>query len=722
MRYKNLNRYVLFLAVLIISNVCRSQQHEVNGYVYDFNGKPLSEVIVYVKNNLNFITITDSIGFFKLSVNEQVFQSDTLVFSFMGYNTFSLPVRKSVEYNVINLKKSDILMQEVVVFRSKSMAGDFSTSSLKQLQIYTNPTSQADPLNAIQSLPISTNTLESATPMLRGSSGKLSRVFLNGVPVYYPTKGQQQNNTITSSSAFSTSLIKEEEIYASNPPIYYGNVSGGVIDMKLNNKLQNNKTLFLSMIGGGVAASLPFSKTRDDNFVDSYFNYTNLTPLKLVNNSMSNVNLYTSYDAGFHAQFKINQSVLSLYSSFSQEKGNYKSSVYSYNGEYKSNNLFNNNIINYNFPFGQNIIETNLSFSYLNNLMNYGNLDLDKKYYFIYGSMAYSRIFSNEIQIKLGWNVEYVDLNVDGTVPLYYYSYFPGTPSELLNLNSSFNKSEFFFFLKKRYRNFTSSIGTRLTYNKGKKLYFNYQLNLKYLSDNQRNKFLFSIGKYYSNDFMNEFYTYPVQNSFQCTFEYTYFTPRLQIQSALYKKHEEGYLDINYSSENRVDKQIWGAELMVRFQLSKNVSFQLSNLFLDSKIVNNNNEYRSYDDLNYFIKSLFSYDHPKNFSINVNFFLRPGTYYTPVINSVLNEDIDVYRPEYSNMMNQAQYNNYCTLNLNISKGFKNKLFSYSIFCSLNNILNRKNQSQVYYNKDYTTIFYDYFTPRILFIGCTIHFK
>lgn len=105
MRYKNLNRYVLFLAVLIISNVCRSQQHEVNGYVYDFNGKPLSEVIVYVKNNLNFITITDSIGFFKLSVNEQVFQSDTLVFSFMGYNTFSLPVRKSVEYNVINLKK-----------------------------------------------------------------------------------------------------------------------------------------------------------------------------------------------------------------------------------------------------------------------------------------------------------------------------------------------------------------------------------------------------------------------------------------------------------------------------------------------------------------------------------------------------------------------------------------------------------------------------------------
>ncbi|MDR0603285.1 MAG: TonB-dependent receptor [Bacteroidales bacterium] len=722
-REKTNNHIILLLIILSISHVCKSQQNTVRGYVIDSDKKAMEEAIVYFKNNPILYDITDSIGFFELSINGYDYINDSLVVSFLGYKKTPLSYTQfSDNKNVIVLEKDNMTLQEVVVFFNKSFVSDFSTSSIQQLEIYTNPVAQADPLNAIQSLPVSTNTLESAAPMLRGSPAQFSRVFLNGVPIYYPTKGNLLNNTIASSSIFSTSLIREEEIYASNPPVYYGNVSGGVVDMRLNNKTQNKKTLFLSLIGGSFSMSAPYSKTDENGFFETYLNYTNLNPLKVLNKTIPDVNHYSSYDCVVRNYIKSGRATLSLYTSIYNEKGNYVSSLYSYKGDYRSNNLFNNNIINYYLPFDRNIIETNLSSSYLNNSMNYGNMNLDKKNHFIYASMGISRFFTKKMQIKLGGNYEFVNANIKGLIPLYYYSYYPNTPNEKINVENSFNKSDIFFLLKNEFGNITSNIGVKYTFNRNEKSNFSYQLNFKYLSSNSKNKFLFSIGKYYSHDFMSESYIYPLQSCFQYTFEYIYFTQKFQLQTAFYKKHENYYQEQNLPIKGEADRDIMGMELMVKLQVSKYISLQLSNLYLDSKIRIGNEGFTSFDNLKYFIKTTLYYDHPKSVGISANFFLRPGAYYTPIINSSINENIGVYIPTYSSAINSAQYNRYSALNLNVSKGFKKKRFSYSVFCGVNNILDKKNENQIYYNIDYKKKDYNYFTRRTFFAGCIIHFK
>ncbi len=699
----------------------KSQKLTVFGYAMDTGGKALQEAIIHPKDNRNVFSVTDSSGFFKLLIDKKTYETDSLVVSYLGYKTFTSSFKDFANSTVIRLQKKDFLMSEIIVFSNKSLASDFSTSSIKKLDIYIDPTAQADPLNAIQSRPYSTNTLESATPMLRGSSTGFSRVFFNGIPIYYPTKGQQLKNSVTSSSAFNTSMVREEDIYASNPPIYYGNVSGGLIDLKLNRKSQNNKTLFLSMVGGGISTSVPFSKTNDEDFVEAYLNYTDLKPLKYLNKSLKNIRFYNSYDFGVHSQIKSGKSTVSLYSTLYRENGSYDSHIYSYDGNYHNTTISNNNIVNYRIESGRNLYEVDLSFSVYENKSKYGNMDLKKNHYFTYNSFAFSRFLSDKLQVKLGGIYENIKSKTIGEFPQFYYSYFPNAPTYQLNLSRSFNQAELFAFLKKNIGNFTSSAGFRYTFPEDYKPTLSYQFNLKYLLD-KKNKFLFSIGNYYSRDFTNDFYFFPTQKGFQYTLEYFYYTPIFQVQLALYQKNEEGYQYDGYLKNKRVGHDVFGAEMMVKLQISEHLSLQASNLYLNSKIFRDKEEYRNFDKLNYFLKSILYYDHPSLFNISLSAFLRPGTYYTSIIDAQHDDNTGFYIPIYSNKLNDEQFNSYNSLNINISQGFKSRFFSGSVFCGINNIFNRKNQRQVIYNYGYKKKSYEYFTQRTFFLGCILHFK
>ena len=92
---------------------------------------------------------------------------------------------------------------------------------------YTNPLAAGDALKAITILPSSTNTDETANPALRGSSADRTRIMFNGVPIYSPVRNSQLNG-LGNFSLFNTEMIHNMYVYASNPPLTFGNTSAGL--------------------------------------------------------------------------------------------------------------------------------------------------------------------------------------------------------------------------------------------------------------------------------------------------------------------------------------------------------------------------------------------------------------------------------------------------------------------------------------------------------------
>lgn len=161
-------KYCILLILFFISVPVFSQSL-LKGVVKDSNGNAVFAANVYLKNNPEKGIVTDFDGNFSLSVNNR---TDTLIVSFIGYNTTKIPLHSVSINEVINvvLKEDSKTLAEVFITARDPISEKFSVVKLGKLNIYLNPVSQGDPLKAITSLPASTTTDESASPSLRGSS------------------------------------------------------------------------------------------------------------------------------------------------------------------------------------------------------------------------------------------------------------------------------------------------------------------------------------------------------------------------------------------------------------------------------------------------------------------------------------------------------------------------------------------------------------------------
>ena len=72
---------------------------------------------------------------------------------------------------------------------------------------------------------------------MRGGSADRSRVFINGSPVLNPVRNGQDNG-MGNFSILNTEIIDKQYVYASNPPLIYGNSSAGIVDIETNKNLQ----------------------------------------------------------------------------------------------------------------------------------------------------------------------------------------------------------------------------------------------------------------------------------------------------------------------------------------------------------------------------------------------------------------------------------------------------------------------------------------------------
>ena len=207
----------------------------------------------------------------------------------------------------------------------------------------------------------------------------------------------------------------------------------------------------------------------------------------------------------------------------------------------------------------------------------------------------------------------------------------------------------------------------------------------------------------------------------QVCFEYDYNKSWLRGHFAVYLKDEKG---INRMAPMIGDykKNIFGIETSFDVQLLKNLSWTISNYYLDTHYSFLESTYRGEDKVNYFIKSTLSYEKPKTLNIALSVWDRPGTYYTPVEDAIYNSEYDYYIPVYSQHINSSQFNRYFNVCVNVSKTVGLSFGKAMFFLGITNLFNSDNNSAIYYNEDYSKSYIMNYMGRSLFLGFIIHFK
>ena len=231
----------------------------INGRVLDATTQePLPGANVYALSDWRNGSSTNEQGRFSLTVAA----NDTLMVTFVGYREQLVPVDPTNLELVVKMTAFAQDMEAITVRASSLAAEEFSIKKIEQLEIYTNPNAKADPLLAVNALPAATTLDESANISLRGSSPAQTGIFLNDVPIYDAVRFAQLNG-IGTFSIFNASLIRQLQVFPSNPPLEFGNTSAGLISLQTVDRLPERASgsLTLSL---GQPGSLRYATYRQE--------------------------------------------------------------------------------------------------------------------------------------------------------------------------------------------------------------------------------------------------------------------------------------------------------------------------------------------------------------------------------------------------------------------------------------------------------------------------
>jgi hypothetical protein len=114
--FSGLNKRAYFILFMTLGCLSLVAQTKVSGEVVDVNGQPVAYANILFKNSVEG-TITNVDGRFYLESDTTY---ETLVASFIGYETLEMPLEQKVNYNLkIVLTESDQRLDEVIVYSGK---------------------------------------------------------------------------------------------------------------------------------------------------------------------------------------------------------------------------------------------------------------------------------------------------------------------------------------------------------------------------------------------------------------------------------------------------------------------------------------------------------------------------------------------------------------------------------------------------------------------------
>lgn len=694
-------------------------QENVKGTIKDEKQQAVFAANVYWKNHTHLGVTSDFSGNFSIQkVN------DTLVVSFIGYESQMIPWKKINDPKnlLIHLKSNCQQLSAITVKAKDPVAEKFSVVKLQKLDVYLNPIASGDPLKAITFLPSSTNADEMANPSIRGSEPDKSRVILNGVPVLKPVRNSQING-MGNFSLFNTEIIHKQYVYASNPPLTYGNTSAGIVEIETIRELDNN----LLQIASSLATSGLFlsKKIGKKAFIQAYGNRQYSDPFLEINKkSTKEINQFDSKDFGFNFQWKPGKKIsMNSFNYIIDEEYDVDAYRFAYYGKSMANNKRWISIQNLNYQLKNGMLMLNTGWDDTRNTYEFGNLYSESKNQSLYIALNYKHIFAKRNQIQLGVKEVYKSFRFSDSIPQYYYNHSPEAPAFYSKSSVDHHNPEFYlfssFYINDRLM-LSAGIRTNLPVD-DQDAYLSAQFSLKYDID-KKQTLLLSGGKYHSY-FTPNYYVrdFSMNRSYQFALDYDINFEKSSWHAAIYYKKDKGdWTDSDYQSYHQT--KIIGIELALKQSIGKYLQFTCSNTFLNQKVESDGKWYDGEKDLDYFIKTSLSFHHPKYFNASLVWMGRPGLRYTRIESANFIEKAKAYQPNFAKEINGNRYKAYRSFNFNASRMFPLGRNSLLLFASVTNMLDQKNQESLEYNSDYTKSIDNYYGRRIYYFGVIFHLR
>lgn len=613
------------------------------------------------------------------------------------------------------------VLKEVVIVAKDPISEKFSVEKLGKMDIYLNPASNADPLKAISVLPASTNVEETANPSLRGGSADRSRVYLNGSPILNPVRFGRDNG-LGNFSLFNTELIDKQYVYASNPPLIFGNSSAGIVEIETNNKLRDEGfqvSLALSNLG-----AMWNKKLSNENFIQVYGNYQFDKPfLELNKKTSQNLNSFSTLDFGANTHININDRLsFNSFNYFIDEKYDVLSNSlnFSSNAIASKNRFFSVNNIDY--TNNRTRIRYATMFDYSNSNFAYGTINSKVNSYQYFNAIGIKSKYSRNFTIQYGIESSIYSNQYDEVIPIYYYALSNNSPVAISKDEIDFYYIEPYLYLNYEILNnlgVSGAIRKNILYDADAKSFTSYQLSSHYELNN-KNRFILSGGTYHSYTTPN-FYIrdYTLLSSDQVALDYYFESNKFNLSSAIYYKNDKG--DFRLNDFERYDKiQTFGFELNIDFPIYKYFRLNVSNSYIDQKQYISQNEFNTALNLKYFVKAQLMYNNPKLFNCSMLFTTRPGNNFTSVNDAIFNTNANDYEPSFNTPF-ASTFSDYKRFDFSVNKLIALKKSYIIAFASINNIFDNKNQSSVYYNENYTQESLNYFQQRTLYFGMQLRF-
>lgn len=706
--------HILLFLLFSFSTFCQKSVC-LKGMINDKKSKePLIGASIYLKKSNKFTT-TDLDGYFEICGIQQNY-TDSLKVSYVGYESLLKIIKTkqedSLSFYLQLIPSENTQLADVIVKANLPISEDFVVTKMKFLDIVLNPSSSADPLLAVRSLPFSTTTDESANISLRGSSAGQTGIYLNDVPIYDAIKFAQLSG-IGTFSIFNVNLIKNTLVFPSNPPVEYGNSGAGLISLTTDEKQVRNFAEFsIGLAQSGFMAGVNIGKKSMLKFFGNYQTHQGLKTI--TPKSFEELNSFKLEDIGFHWVLQMNKNwqskffIYAINENYSvvfphpslKEKENY---------DYQKNRFFYTSMIEKKNERYVLTFKHGFSQSSQNDFV--GNYKNNQKNNDLFLGLDYHYFFSDRFTFKTGLSLDNRFFILDSSYPINSFDYrkesisLRDTSSFGRNINESYAYVKYLFSKK-----LTAGVGFRNNLTKIDYNYLSKQAHIRY-NFNDKQFLNFSIGE------SNSFEKTSLQNFqgikiFQYSLDYAFETENTKVAIALYKKNET-FPSFLQKTE--------GIELFYRKMMKKWI-FELSYSSIESKINENAGIYNSKYHLPFFLKKTVQLQFAL-MNIGLSTTYRSGTPFTPVNFGQRNVELDIFQPIYL-ARNSEILPAYFRSDLLLSKNivFKNQQNGLIVYFNIGNIFDNENARDYNYNFNYSEKTPNLFQKRTYYFGFTYTLK
>jgi hypothetical protein len=300
----------ILLFCLLFSSIAYGQKYTVSGSVKDsLNGEDLFGAVIKVKELSNVGTVTNSYGFFSLTLDPG---SYTLVVRASGYDAKELAIElaSDLKLNFELLVPGSIKELEEVKVTAIKENDNITNSGMNVTKfdpkdIETIPVlfGEKDIMKTLQLTPgVKTAGEGNAGFFVRGGGADQNLILLDEAPVY------NASHLLGFFSVFNSDAIKDVSLYKSGIPAEYGGRASSVMDVKMRdgNLKKFDMSGGIGLISSRLTLEAPIVKDKGSFIISGRRSYADLFLKLAPEEDQRNTKLYF-YDLNAKANYRISE-------------------------------------------------------------------------------------------------------------------------------------------------------------------------------------------------------------------------------------------------------------------------------------------------------------------------------------------------------------------------------------------------------------------------------